>query len=429
GSRSSRLRVAAYACAATVLVAALTAASYEALQHLGGDQNVVVITDDTASARTPGQTVSQAPESTAAIYRGNLERTGVYPSGGPTGPPELLWKSKLPYADRDDWVPPPSPVISEGVLYIGAHYSLYAFDAQSGRQKWEFPTASWVRTSPAVAGGVVYFWSEDTYLYALDARSGQEKWRHLIKGVGCTLAVSDGVVYFGGLGAFDAQTGQPLWGVEAGVAFSLSIAGDVAYVGCSPYGFSAFMGLYTVDLDGEQPPSQSSVTRWANSGLDLPLAIRGSVAIVDGVAYYASVYENSFDAVELRTLQRKWSFRTGDVHRPDPGLDHGAAIVSPAVAGGLLYGGSEGGPLYALDIENGRERWRFAMDITQMSSPAVSGQVLYVGSKDGYLYALNATTGKQDWSFKTGDAISTSPAIADGVVYFASDDGYLYAVR
>lgn len=57
-----------------------------------------------------------------AMYQANLQRTGVYPSGGPTELTQLVWKFKTEHA---------------------------------------------VTSSPAVSGDVVYFGSEDGNLYAV----------------------------------------------------------------------------------------------------------------------------------------------------------------------------------------------------------------------------------------------------------------------
>ncbi|MFI8930724.1 PQQ-binding-like beta-propeller repeat protein [Streptomyces sp. NPDC053474] len=63
------------------------------------------------------------------------------------------------------------------------------------------------------------------------------------------------------------------------------------------------------------------------------------------------------------------------------------------------------------------------------SSPAVAGGVVYVGSDDDNLYAVDAATGKKRWTFPTGHSVGSSPAVADGVVYFGSNDNNLYAVQ
>ena len=54
--RRSGLRVAVFASIAVVLVAAVAVGSLEAVKHLGKDQPILVITDDTLSPATTGQT-------------------------------------------------------------------------------------------------------------------------------------------------------------------------------------------------------------------------------------------------------------------------------------------------------------------------------------------------------------------------------------
>lgn len=61
------------------------------------------------------------------------------------------------------------------------------------------------------------------------------------------------------------------------------------------------------------------------------------------------------------------------------------------------------------------------------SSPAVAGGVVYVGSNDGYVYALNAGTGRRLWRYRTGLGVYSSPAVSDGAVYVGSDIGKIYA--
>jgi outer membrane protein assembly factor BamB len=44
---------------------------------------------------------------------------------------------------------------------------LHALDIQNGQEKCKFQTGGGVKSSPAIADGVVYFGSADGYLYAL----------------------------------------------------------------------------------------------------------------------------------------------------------------------------------------------------------------------------------------------------------------------
>jgi serine/threonine-protein kinase len=63
------------------------------------------------------------------------------------------------------------------------------------------------------------------------------------------------------------------------------------------------------------------------------------------------------------------------------------------------------------------------------SSPALANGVVYVGSEGGNVYALNATTGAKLWSYDTRDYVNSSPAVANGVVYVGSINDNVYALN
>ncbi len=59
-----------------------------------------------------------------------------------------------------------SPAIANGVVYVGSHdHTLYVLDASSGKKKWAYRTAGRIYSSPTVANGVVYIGSDDKNLY------------------------------------------------------------------------------------------------------------------------------------------------------------------------------------------------------------------------------------------------------------------------
>jgi outer membrane protein assembly factor BamB len=69
--------------------------------------------------------------------------------------------------------------------------------------------------------------------------------------------------------------------------------------------------------------------------------------------------------------------------------------------------------------------WSYKTGNSVCSSAAVAGGILFIGSNDGHLYAFNATTGKIVWSYKTGSGVG-SPAVVGGVV-FVGAGGKVYA--
>ncbi len=71
-----------------------------------------------------------------------------------------------------------SPAIAGGMVYFGSgDGNVYALDAGSGALRWKFHTGNVVHASPAIANGALYVGSWDTYFYALNAASGKELWK------------------------------------------------------------------------------------------------------------------------------------------------------------------------------------------------------------------------------------------------------------
>ena len=128
------------------------------------------------------------------MFRGNLERTGVFKTKGLNKLNEIKWQFKTGGEINS------SPAISDGVVYFGSEDSyLYAVNIKTGQEKWKFKTKAGIYSSPAILDGVIYFGSEDSYLYAVDIKTGQEKWKFKTEAqIFSSPAISDGVVYFGG---------------------------------------------------------------------------------------------------------------------------------------------------------------------------------------------------------------------------------------
>jgi outer membrane protein assembly factor BamB len=94
--------------------------------------------------------------------------------------------------------------VSGGTIYLGSLEKLYAFDAATGKQKWEFAVGTPMR-SPVVAEGVVYFGSYGK-LYAVDAATGAKLWtiattgearnKRQVINVPSSPALLNGVVYY-----------------------------------------------------------------------------------------------------------------------------------------------------------------------------------------------------------------------------------------
>ncbi len=221
-----------------------------------------------------------------------------------------------------------SPVVADGILYIGGKNNLYALSITDGSIKWIYPTNKEIQSSPAVANGRVYFGSGDGNLYCLTT-DGAFQWKFgTVGAIYSSPAVKDGVVYVGSndknIYAIDAYSGVLKWQYPTNgeVHSSPAIANGVIFCG-SQDGY-----LYALNQDGTY----------------------------------------------------KWSHLIGR-----------SIESSPAVANGVVYFGADDGKVYGLDVDNGNELWKYNTGPKRIySSPAIVDGVLYIASSDGKIYAFTS---------------------------------------
>ncbi|MEA2513349.1 MAG: eukaryotic-like serine/threonine-protein kinase [Thermomicrobiales bacterium] len=196
-------------------------------------------------------------------------------------------------------------------------------------------------------------------------------------------------------------------------------------IGGSPFdsGWTSFRGKpgNTGESNGTTAVGLPSV-RW-----HAPIAaVKASAAVAGGIVFTGSE-TGDLVALDVETGTERW--RSAVLPARFAGSAPGISFSSPAVAGGLVYVGSANG-VYALDSGSGATRWHAARPMV-VSSPVVVDGVVYVGDSGGGLSALDAATGQERWRFDAAVALS-SPAVAAGTVYVATRAGdqpsVLYAI-
>ncbi|HEO71855.1 MAG TPA: hypothetical protein ENN80_11385, partial [Candidatus Hydrogenedentes bacterium] len=210
------------------------------------------------------------------MWRHDARHTGLSPEALPDKL-ELQWSAaypKLEHAwpdeDRMEFDHAYEPVVAGKTLYFGssANDALVALDTDTGAERWRFYTDGPIRLAPAVAGGKVYFASDDGCLYCLDGASGALAWRFRAVPSERTLlgntrlisawpargapVVADGMVYFGAgiwsfegifLYALDAETGAVVWANDTcDVPYMQQPHHSDAFAGVTPQGYIAVDG-------------------------------------------------------------------------------------------------------------------------------------------------------------------------------------------
>jgi outer membrane protein assembly factor BamB len=274
-----------------------------------------------------------------------------------------------------------SPVVTDGTIFVGTNgdgpllvsgpedeekfeaAAFLALDADTGDVQWqyrEFGERENIDSSPAVAGGRVYFCGENA-VYALDTDSGDEVWtRDISTHPDSSPAVVDGVVYYGApidvfwkspaqVWALDASNGDTLWtaGIDdVSLRTSPAVAEETVYVAASSHRICPAAG------DGES--QCSGVTRGRLYALDATTGERDWIA-------------------PIKTDTRS----------------------SPAVAGNVVYVGSRDG--ISAVTTDGENVWRFSFESTPEdrpyvdSSPAVANDRVFIGASDGRLRGIRTT--------------------------------------
>lgn len=223
--------------------------------------------------------------------------------------------------------------------------------------------------------------------------------------------VANGILYtmtgnylYAGIGAFNAYTGEGIWGVSSQrYGFSTPAAANgMVYFGSSDN------NVYALDANTGSP-----IWNYATGG-----AVWSPPTIANGVVYVTSLENNlggNLYALNATTGALLWRFAVG-------------TDITPAAASGIVYVTSTdpGEPyvIYALNGATGELIWEYP--VTGIVRFAVANGLVFVSSSSEF-YALNAATGTLIWTSALGGG--TDPITGEGAVYEGGWDGTVYALN
>ena len=350
-----------------------------------------------------------------------------------------------------------TPVLDgDGTAYVGsADHVFYAINPD-GTERWRFRTGEIIDSAAALprreADGraAVLVPSGDGYLYKLWAEPGlgaQERvaWRFGARAAPresyndwfeANVAIGpDGTIYAGNTN-FNyyaiSPGGQLVWAYPTG-ANAWSIAG-FADDG------TLFWGSNDTQVRAVRP---DGTERWSTRTLGF---IAASAAVGSDGTLYIGSFDSYLYAIDGRTGQVRWKFKTGDHIYASAALGEDAQGRTRAI-----YVGSGDGIFYALDPD-GKPFWQYDTGDPIRSSAALGvlppgegadegrdglGGILYFGSGNGRLYALHARDGSRRWSFDTTSSdpeladrndLNASLALGETGVYAAGESGHVWYV-
>jgi outer membrane protein assembly factor BamB/formylglycine-generating enzyme required for sulfatase activity len=352
-------------------------------------------------------------------YRGNIRRDGVHQTTGVALLKGVKWQVPLGGPVKS------SPVVVDGLVYIGGPKGFHALDAATGKEKWLIDVKGGVKSSACIAKGVVYFIGTDGNVYAADPKTGDVKWKARTKAtVACSPAVAYDAVFFygqGGVELLNAATGKAIGNFGRGMEGRAAVA---LYKDCvlGRYGSQNYRIRNGVRFFN---PS-TNFMEWTMDAEETPCFSGGDYyAVSSGRGGYSfpKVGRASFEARRV-----KWVHFLEE-HLPQPNR----AYVSCAqtVWDGKVFTGTDNGILYVFDANRGTKLKEFKVGAGMHAPLSVSAKsgIVYIGTESGELIAVSGTTFKEAWRTKLGGSIQTSPWPGEGVVYIGCNDGNVYALE
>lgn len=335
-----------------------------------------------------------------------------------------------------------SPVIYKGNVFVASmdenntgKSTIASMDIQTGTIKWRYAVPHSIKNSIAVSDGLLLAQDIEGFLYAIQTVTGQLAWKKqlnvkkacvpLVEGI----VTASGIVYAGsglGLCAIRLSDGKELWENKAwqqnhGSTATLSVANNVL-IASSQWGelfaHNATNGklLWKASEDGIRHRSSSATMQkevlyltsenslfimeaqtghiWVRKGLPYNVNVASSPLVTDDEIIFGTATDGVV-ALDRKTLQEKWKFRTGNamiytvpyVSNPANNIES-----SPVMAGNTVFIGGADGVIYALDRKKGTLQWKHVTGAPILSSFALSGNTLLAVDFGGSVYAFTSPT-------------------------------------
>ena len=380
-------------------------------------------------------------------------------------------------------------IVGDTVYVESFAKKLFAFDAVTGRKKWERSFDDVVMTTPLVGGDLIYVGSgvgnavkddgktfvlgrpEGNDIIAVSRTNGEIVWRFhtagqdMPTGVLAHIASRDVLVFHNGdehVRALDAASGSLLW--ERAAPGNVTMSSLALYEG-SVYGVSFASNVWFWDALKRNDKKELADRQWtwAASPADGTFAWKSayggadsSPTVSDGIVFaentqFASLFWTTgnalwpggptaypdavhstllsdVDALDAATGKLLWRYLSA----PGPIKTAGTniqAIAGVYVAATLYQSMPLPSEYAAFDGKTGRIRWKIhTKEPVKMGAVVKEGE-LFFGDTGGNFYVVRASDGAVERTITFSDPFGCSPPVIVGDTLFVTDGNTLYALR
>lgn len=162
--------------------------------------------------------------------------------------------------------------------------------------------------------------------------------------------------------------------------------------------------------------------KWYRDFHEEMIATRVEAIVAEG-SCFVGTFAGHMYALDVADGRTKWRFTAA-----------GPIGASPCYEAGRLYfGADEGfatGHLYCVDCADGSLVWKYNAGAGIWVAPACDGENICFGDRAGVFHAVDAPTGKKKWTFSTGGMILKPASFPPegGRIAFGSEDMHLYCL-
>ena len=310
-----------------------------------------------------------------------------------------------------------SPAVDNDKVFVGDDMGrLTAYSLKKGMKLWSFESQKRIVGTPAVSEGVVVFGSADRFVYGLNAENGSLLWKVEAKEpVLGAVTIDKGIAYVGAsdqtFRAIEIHSGKVVWeyaGVKGYIESKPLVTADKVIFGAWDN------TLYALDKNTgkELWKWTGGLTRMHYSPAAVwPVAAEGKVFIADP--------QRAMTAVDIENGNTVWRTFESKVRETIGLSEDGQQIYSKTMNDSIVCYATQGKApqkIWASNVGFGYEH--------APSMPQEKGGVVYGSTKEGLIFALEAKTGKVLWKHKIGNSlISTVVPLSGKEVLFTATSG------
>lgn len=386
-----------------------------------------------------------------STYRGNPQRTGNTDNVAGPAAPKVLWVMK----SQEHFIAAPLPfgdhvyVSGLGAFNVSSLACLAADPKAAQRTVWtkttpylKLPTVS----SPAVAGGKLIFGdgmhqTDGAILHCLKMEKGLPLWQLPVPGTLVHLegspTVADGKVYLGGgaAGAFCVDLNRvTLDGKEQDLATIQKLLEQKWTELVAKYEKDKKTDEFAVPPSEDQLPKPAPVKLWEQGRdkwhVDAPVAVVGDrVLVASAFLDKEKVGDRALFCLDAKTGAIQWRAPLTLNPWGGPTVAGDVVVVSGSTIGydpKALKGAK--GQVAAINLADGKEKWRKDVPGGVLSCVAVSGDVAIATATDGKVRAFDLATGERRWIYDAKMPLFAPPAVAADVVYAGDLKGVIHAI-